>query len=79
MKEKRHETKLLKLFPEHETKSQTNHYVSPATKPSSQDSVSLGLDLYIKKAELQKSAKGPQVMDFWSVNDKPEVDTSLHL
>ncbi|GJS36281.1 hypothetical protein Tco_0534663 [Tanacetum coccineum] len=79
MKEKRRENELLKLFPEHETKRQTNLYEPPATRPSLQDSVSLGLDLYTKKAEPQKPAKDPQVMDFWSANDKPEVDTSLHL
>ncbi|KAF5780571.1 hypothetical protein HanRHA438_Chr11g0486911 [Helianthus annuus] len=93
MREKRQEMELLKLFPEHGTTSrsgQTNRYEPPVrslvhpemmkTRPCSQDSVSLGLDLSTKQAEPQKPAKNTQFMDFWKVDsNKHEVDTSLHL
>ncbi|MFS7980039.1 hypothetical protein Hanom_Chr10g00934721 [Helianthus anomalus] len=104
MREKREEMKVLKLLSEPETMSPTKCYersrnssVHPEMiyhKPAMtaklpfQDSLSLGLDLYGQKTELQPS-KTPPFRDFWSmdsvtvsalrVHDKPDVDTSLHL
>lgn len=104
MRERREEMELLKLFSETETMSRTKCYdrsgnslVHPEKVhrkhnvnmgSSFQDSLSLGLDLYGKKAEHQPS-KTPPFMDFLSMGsvpvstsrsgDKYDVDTSLHL
>ncbi|KAK1424001.1 hypothetical protein QVD17_19312 [Tagetes erecta] len=93
MREKRQETELLKLFPETESmsqSSQTNRYDPLArplehpdmmnTRPSFQDSTSLGLNLYTKQADTENPAKTAQFKDLWHVDSKKhEVDTSLHL
>lgn len=94
MREKRQEMELLKRFPESGTISRSsqviNRYEPPVrslvhhelmlTRPSSHNSVSLGLGLDTKQEEPQKDARNTQVMDFWKVDpNKHEVDTSLHL
>lgn len=93
MREKRQEIELLTLFPEPETmcqSSKTNRYEPPVrplehrdmmkTRPSFQDSTSLGLNLYTKQAYTKNPAKTAQFMDLQQVDSKKhEVDTSLHL
>lgn len=90
MRERRQEMELLKLLSGSETIRQTKYYEhsemifrQPTTTRSSfQDSLSLGLDLYVKKPDHQPS-KTPPFRDFWFMDshttDKPDVDTSLHL
>lgn len=96
MRERREEMKLLKLFTESEAASPTKcyepevmyHKPGVTARPSFQDSLTLGLDLYGKKTEHQPG-KTPPFRDFWSMDsvtvstsrahDKPDVDTSLHL
>ncbi|KAJ0522852.1 hypothetical protein HanIR_Chr10g0487141 [Helianthus annuus] len=93
MREQREDMKLLKLFSESETMSQTKRYErsrnllahpemihhKPAmtARSSFQDSLSLGLDLYGKKTEHQPSKTTP-FRDFWSIDSVTVSASRVH-